>query len=102
MITPSIIQSCPEIAKDWDYENNTGIDINLVYRTSRQLAHWKCENGHTYQTSVLSRVRSNGCKECNKSLHSEIHLRKQILKSLVSGILKKTNMLLMKCLLKVI
>lgn len=82
MSIPSITYSSPEIAKDWDYENNKGIDINLVYRTSRQLAHWKCENGHTYQTSVFSRVRSNGCKECNKSLYSEKIVRSNALKGI--------------------
>ena len=82
MTTPSIIQSCPDIAKDWDYENNTGIDINFVFRTSRQLANWKCKNGHSYQTSVFSRVRSNGCKECNKSIHSENKVKSNALKGI--------------------
>lgn len=82
MSTPSIIYSYPDIASEWDYEKNVDVDINLIYKTSRHLAHWKCKNGHTYQTSVFSRVRSNGCKECNKSIHSENKVKSNALKGI--------------------
>ena len=76
---PSYLINFPNIASDWDYENNKGVDINLVYRTSRLLVHWKCINGHKYRTSVFSRVRSNGCKECNKVSFSEIRIKSNAL-----------------------
>jgi ribosomal protein S17E len=68
------------IAEDWDYNNNSGIDINAVYKTSRLLVHWKCINGHKYKTSVFSRVRSNGCKECSKASFSEERIKLNALK----------------------
>ncbi|MFM6948729.1 MAG: zinc-ribbon domain-containing protein [Aquirufa sp.] len=76
---PSYLINFPKIASDWDYENNKGVDIKLVYRTSRLLVHWKCINGHKYMTSVFSRVRSNGCKECNKVFFSEVRIKSNAL-----------------------
>ena len=65
MSIPSIKYTSPEIAKDWDYEKNLGIDINSIFRTSRLLVYWKCIYGHSYQTSVFSRYRS----KINKRLY---------------------------------
>lgn len=56
-----------EILADIDRERNENIDVESLTKISRDKLWWRCKNGHAYQVSVFSRVRSNGCKECNKA-----------------------------------
>jgi hypothetical protein len=54
-----------EIIRDIDNDLNI-IDISTLTQSSKVPLWWRCDNNHTYKTSVYSRVRSRGCKECNK------------------------------------
>jgi len=56
----------PQIAKEWNSEKTGSLRPEDVGVTSRQKVWWKCEQGHEYEVSVYSRVRSNGCKICQK------------------------------------
>ena len=71
------IEKYPEIAKEWDYEKNEGIDINTISYGSRIVVWWKCDKGHTWQASLLHRVcdgRSCGrCKEAKKKYDENDH-----------------------------
>lgn len=55
------------IFEDWDFEKND-IEISKITKTSKEPIWWKCKSGHSYRVSVFSRIRSNGCKICNKPL----------------------------------
>lgn len=56
----------PDLAKEWDYDKNTFIDINSVVKGSNKKAWWKCSVcGHEWLTSISARtVRGTGCPLC--------------------------------------
>ena len=55
-----------KILEDYDYSKNIDIDPFILPKTSTKKIWWKCKKGHVYQVSFFSRIRSNGCKICNK------------------------------------
>jgi hypothetical protein len=61
----SIIKTHPDIAKYWDYELNSDIDIEKQSRGSNKKVWWFCENGHKYKQQINSKIRNNtGCPYC--------------------------------------
>lgn len=56
----------PDIAKEWDSEKNTGINIHEFVIGSKQKVWWKCSHcNHEWQASIKSRTkRSSGCPKC--------------------------------------
>ena len=62
----SILISNPLIAKDWDLQKNVDLNIEMVSSTDKGPVWWICENEHSYSVSPYTRIRTNGCKFCNK------------------------------------
>jgi len=81
MKSKKLSEKYPDIAKDWDYSRNKDLTPNDVSAHSRQIVWWACENGHTYQVSIYSRVRSNGCKVCQKHKYVIKQLRTKLTSS---------------------
>ena len=71
-------QTHPEIAKDWDGLRNDGLTPKDAAPSSKQNVWWICENDHSYHVSVNSRVRSNGCKICQKQKHLDKQLETKL------------------------
>lgn len=61
----------PEIANEWDLEKNGSLLPEKIHSYSKEKIWWRCTEGHEYQVSVYSRVRSGGCKLCQQSDHIE-------------------------------
>jgi len=55
-----------DLLKDLDRDLNAGLDFTGLEIHSKTSVWWRCEKDHIYRTSVYSRFRSNGRKECNK------------------------------------
>ena len=55
----------PEIAKEWDYENNGGIIPRDVFSKTNKKYHWICSLGHRWIASPNSRSRGSGCPICS-------------------------------------
>lgn len=55
----------PEIAAEWDYERNEGVQPNQVFSQSNKTYAWKDRYGHTWMTSPNARVRGTGCPYCS-------------------------------------
>lgn len=56
----------PELAKEWDYENNGSLTPTMVAAKSKKKASWVCSKGHRWKATVASRsVKGNGCPYCN-------------------------------------
>ena len=56
---------CPDIAIDWDYEKNGELYPCNVTRGTSKRVWWKCHIcGYEMETSVLYRVKVNGCSKC--------------------------------------
>lgn len=66
-----LITTHPKIAQEWNSKKSGALRPEDVTATSRQKVWWCCDQGHEYQISIHSRVRSNGCKICQRLIHVE-------------------------------
>ena len=55
----------PSLAKEWDYDNNEGLTPKEVLPNSSRKVWWKCENGHSYQSTIYNRTSGKGCPYCS-------------------------------------
>ena len=57
----------PEIADEWDYERNEGLDPTTVSWGANKKVWWVCPNGHHYQAWIGDRTGSHksGCPFCS-------------------------------------
>lgn len=67
---PSIVETHPEIAAEWDYEANGSLKPEHVSYGMRTKANWVCENGHKWATSINNRFKNSvdkpkGCPYCS-------------------------------------
>ena len=61
----SILSKRPEIASEWDYEKNKGINPDTISYTSGKKIHWKCDKGHTWIEDASHRYRGHNCPYCS-------------------------------------
>ena len=54
------------LIRDWDSVKNFPVTANDISRNNKEAFWWTCPSGHSYQVSVFTRLRTNGCKICNK------------------------------------
>lgn len=54
----------PELLKEWHPTLNGDLVPEDFLPRSNQKIWWQCENGHTWKTSIKSRVQQNGCPYC--------------------------------------
>ena len=54
-----------KLLSECDAERNKGLMPVNVSAGSRQKVWWRCENGHSWRASVLSRMRGSGCPICS-------------------------------------
>ena len=56
----------PEVAAEWDYDENGAVHPTDVYRLRKKPYAWKCtSHGHTWTATVFDRVkRGRGCPYC--------------------------------------
>jgi very-short-patch-repair endonuclease len=78
----SILVTHPLIASDWDAERNINSTIENISSTEKTSVWWTCANGHSYAVSPYTRLRTNGCKFCNKEKNESKNL---LLTRLLSG-----------------
>lgn len=57
----------PEIAKEWHPTKNGELTPDKVLPRSKRKVWWLCKEGHSYQTSLVSRTQSKtGCPYCTR------------------------------------
>ncbi len=62
----------PDLAKEWNYERNTGIDPSHIKGGSDKKYWWKCVNGHEWIATPNHRTtRKEGCPYCKRSLNEK-------------------------------
>lgn len=56
----------PEIAAEWDYERNDGLDPARISFGSNKKGWWICPNGHHYEAWITDRTgkKKTGCPYC--------------------------------------
>jgi hypothetical protein len=66
-VNNSLAEFYPEIAKEWDYNNNERTPDNVA-RMSGLEAWWICSNGHSWKASVHSRTHDGKkCPYCKQT-----------------------------------
>lgn len=59
----------PEIAKEWDYKKNADLKPSDITAGSHKKVHWKCIEGHEWESAPKERKRGQNCPYCsNKSV----------------------------------
>ena len=56
----------PAIAKEWDYTRNGGLKPEDFACGSQMKVKWKCERGHSWEQTIISRTLGRGCPFCNR------------------------------------
>lgn len=61
-----LVSLFPEIAAEWDYERNTGLDPSTLSPSSNHKVWWICHKGHHYRAWMSDRTgrRKTGCPYC--------------------------------------
>ena len=60
----------PTLAKEWNFEKNTGLTPEEVMPNSGKKVWWTCSNGHEWQATIGSRNKGSSCPICRKN-HSK-------------------------------
>ncbi len=55
----------PELAKEWDYEKNEKCTPKQITAGSSKKVWWRCDKGHSYNSTVANRVIGQGCSICS-------------------------------------
>lgn len=61
----------PELLKEWDYKKNKVKPNELFARTTDKV-WWKCEKGHEWCATVVSRAKNHNCPICNSGKQTSI------------------------------
>lgn len=54
----------PALAAQWDSKRNGNLRPDQVLPGSGRYAWWRCEYGHVWRASIISRTRGRGCPIC--------------------------------------
>ena len=67
----SLAAQFPEIAAEWDYEKNDGINPKMFTPGSNRCVFWKCSNcGHGWKAGINNRTGGTGCPKCSRKAGS--------------------------------
>ena len=55
----------PTLAKEWNYEKNSGLTPTDVLPHSNKIVWWICSKGHEWQATIGSRNDGRGCPCCS-------------------------------------
>ena len=60
----------PTLAKEWNYEKNSGLTPMNVMPNTNKKVWWKCSKGHEWQAVIANRNNGDGCPICNSERHT--------------------------------
>jgi hypothetical protein len=66
-ISNSLVTLRPDLCKEWDYEKNIEISPDKITMRSSRIVWWKCNNGHSWESSIVNRSKKKGttCPMCS-------------------------------------
>ena len=64
----SIVETHPQLAKEWDYDKNTDILPDNYSQGSGKKVFLKCEKGHSWQASISNRTKGGKCPICQNRI----------------------------------
>lgn len=71
----SLLSRAPHIAAQWDYKKNEKRPEDYAWKSGAEV-FWECDYGHSWKTTIHSRVKANaGCRKCgNQNSQYEMRL----------------------------
>lgn len=60
----SLLLQNPTLANEWDYEKNGDLLPEFFDNNSRHKVWWRCSYAHSWNASIYSRNKGNGCPIC--------------------------------------
>lgn len=62
----SFPEKYPDVASEWNYEKNIGLNPRMFSPGSGEIVWWKCEKGHEWPAAIYSRIGGgNNCPFCS-------------------------------------
>ena len=61
----------PTLAKEWNYEKNSGLKPEDVMANSSNKVWWRCQKGQEWQATINNRSNGRGCPKCYKERKSK-------------------------------
>lgn len=55
----------PNLIKEWDYNKNTILPTEVTHGSDKKI-YWICKYGHSWKSTISSRVSNTGCPICAK------------------------------------
>lgn len=59
-----LLTTHPELVAEWAYDKNLDISPQAIGAGSEKAVWWRCQHGHEWRTSVVSRCAGRGCPVC--------------------------------------
>ncbi|KXX54558.1 zinc-ribbon domain-containing protein [Rhodococcus sp. LB1] len=64
----SLSSRFPEVAAEWDFEENGGLTPDQVTAGSHKKVHWRCrKSGHQWEAAIFNRAKGRGCPVCSNT-----------------------------------
>jgi hypothetical protein len=60
-----IVSHYPHLIVEWDTKKNEGIDLNKITASSHKKVWWKCQYGHSWETTSRNRSKGDRCPYCS-------------------------------------
>lgn len=55
----------PKLLDEWDYDKNPNLPENYMAKSNKKV-YWKCKYGHSWEASIVNRVKGRNCPICKK------------------------------------
>jgi hypothetical protein len=55
---------CIDICAQWNYVKNNELSPDNFSKNSHKRVWWKCDRGHEWEATIISRTNGNGCPMC--------------------------------------
>lgn len=63
-MTKEYLKDNTELMKEYDYEKNKELDLNILTLGSHRKIWWLCSKGHSYEAFAYIRKKGHGCPYC--------------------------------------
>jgi len=68
-----------DLLREWHLTKNSGLNLRNLPVGFNKKVWWICAEGHEWQATVKSRLKGQGCPDCNKKVSRKKATRKQII-----------------------
>lgn len=67
-----LLKDNKELMKEYNFEKNTDVDLNIITLGSNKKIWWKCQKDHEWQATINNRNNGTGCPICNSERNTSL------------------------------